>query len=183
LRLVRYRLRHALFGGGMSLPLVRERLEGLRAVAALLYDPITDRVVMVEQFRTGLLEQGRGAWTLEPVGGVVAPGDEPEEAARREAIEEAGVKLSGLELIGSFYVIPGYSDDQVTFYCGFVQAESAGGIHGLAEEGEDVRVVVLDAEQAISELFSGRINTTTAIIGIQWLAKHRARLCAAASTK
>jgi ADP-ribose pyrophosphatase len=94
-------------------------------------------------------------------------------------MEEAGCEILDLELIGSFYVSPGYSDDRVTFYCGLVRADSACGVHGLAEEGEDVRVVVLDAMQAFDELFSGRINSTTAIIGIQWLEKHRVRLCAA----
>lgn len=176
LNLVRYRLRHSMFRGGWSPPLIRERLEDLRAAAALLYDPRSDRVVLVEQFRVGVLERGRDAWTLEPVGGVVAPGADPAATVRREAQEEAGCEIAALEPIGTFYVSPGITDDRVALFCGCVDARTIGGIHGLQHEGEDIRAVVIDAEQAFSELFCGRISTTTAIITVQWLVMNRDRL-------
>jgi ADP-ribose pyrophosphatase len=122
------------------------------------------------------MEQGRGAWVLEPVGGVVERGSDPAAAVKREAMEEAGCDILALELVGTFYVSPGISDDQVTLYCGRVNAPSAGRIHGVWEEGEETKVVILDAEQAFRETFTGRINTMTAIIGIQWLAVNRRRL-------
>jgi ADP-ribose pyrophosphatase len=90
LKLDRYRLRHALFRGGLSAELVRERMERLRAASVLLYDPDEDAVVLVEQFRIGALELGRGAWLLETVGGYVGKRESPESVARREAMEEAG---------------------------------------------------------------------------------------------
>ncbi len=176
LKLVRYRLRHGLFRGGWSAPVVRERLEGLRAVAVLLYDPNRDQVVLVEQFRIGALEGGRGAWTLEPVGGVVEPGRDSARVVAQEAMEEAGCEIRALESIGTFLVSPGISDDRVGLFCGCVDAGSAGGVYGLQREGEDTRVVIVDLEQAIQELFAGRINTTTAIITIQWLVLNRDRL-------
>lgn len=179
LKLVRYQLRHTLFGGGWSRILVRERLEGLRAAVVLLYDPWRDVVVLVEQFRIGLLEQGAAAWILEPVGGIVAPGDTPEATVEREAREEAGCAILALEPIGRCYVSPGFSDDRIRLFCGCVQAPPDGGLHGLEEEGEDIRVAVLAVEQALEELFSGRIGSAAAIIGLQWLAAHRARLRAA----
>lgn len=176
LKLVRYRLRHSLFRGGWSRPIERERLEDLRAAVVLLYDPHLDRVVLVEQFRVGLLEQARNAWTLEPVGGVIMPGTDAATTVRREAREEAGCEVLALESIGTFYVSPGFSDDRIDLFCGCVGSERLGGIQGLPEEGEDIRVVKIDAEQAFAELFCGRINSTTAIIGIQWLAANRERL-------
>jgi ADP-ribose pyrophosphatase len=176
LKLVRYRLRHSLFAGGSSPPLVRERVEGLRAAVVLLYDPVRDRLVLVEQFRIGALEDGRGAWLLEPVGGVVADGQDPAQVVRREAMEEAGCEVLALEPVGTYYAAPGISDERITLYCGCVEAPVAGAIHGLADEGEDTRVVLLDAAQAARELFSGKINTATAIISIQWLVANRERL-------
>lgn len=172
----RYRLRHSLFAGGWSSVIERERTEYLNAVAALLYDPILDQVVMVEQFRIGALEQGRGAWTIEPVGGVLHNGEEPIAVARREAMEEAGCEIDALEYIGTYHVSPGVAADRVRLFCGRVSAPVAGGVHGLKEEGEETRVVVIDAEQVIRELFTGRIDTSSAIICTQWLSLNRERL-------
>lgn len=176
LRLVRYRLRHSLFGGGWGPVIERERIEYLKAVAAILYDPIRDQVVMVEQFRIGALEHGCRAWTLEPVGGVLESGEDAREAVKREAMEEAGCEVLDLLSIGTYHVSPGTAADRIRLFCGRVDAGRAGGIYGLREEGEDTRVAVIDAEQAIGELFSGRIDSAAAIIATQWLAMHRDRL-------
>jgi len=176
LRLVSYRLRHSLFAGGWSPVIERERIEYLNAAAAILYDAGHDQVVMVEQFRIGALEKGRGAWTLEPVGGIMKPGEDASEVVRREAMEEAGCEILDLKPIGAYHVSPGTSADRVRLFCGRVDAGRAGGIHGLSEEGEDTRVVVIDAEQAIGQLYSGSIDTSSAIIATQWLAINRDRL-------
>ncbi|MCB2262131.1 MAG: NUDIX domain-containing protein [Candidatus Thiosymbion ectosymbiont of Robbea hypermnestra] len=176
LRLARYRLRHSLFAGGWSPIIARERLEYLNSAAAILYDAGRDQLVMIEQFRIGALEHGHGAWTLEPVGGILKPGEDARELVRREAMEEAGCRISDLEPIGAYHVSPGTAADRVRLFCGRVDAASAGGIHGLSEEGEDTRVIVLDTEQAKRELYSGRIDTSIAIIATQWLLMNRDRL-------
>jgi ADP-ribose pyrophosphatase len=176
LKLVRYRLRHSLFAGGWSPIIERERIEYLNSAAALLYDAVRDQVVLVEQFRVGALEHGRGAWTLEPVGGVVKVGEDAGAVVRREALEEAGCEILDLASIGAYHVSPGTSADRIRLFCGRVDAARAGGIHGLRDEGEDTRVVVIDAEQAIGHLCSGKIDTSSAIIAIQWLAMNRGRL-------
>ena len=176
LRVDRYRLRHSLYAGGWSRELVRERVERLRAAAILLYDPDLDQVVMVEQFRIGAHEAGQGAWLLEIVGGYVPPEELPEAVARREAVEEAGCAVGEIEPIGEFYLSPGTSVERISLYCGRVRAPAGGAVHGLDHEGEDIRVEVLPADAAIAELFSGRVNSTTAIVTLQWLAAHRAGL-------
>jgi ADP-ribose pyrophosphatase len=176
LRVDRYRLRHSLYAGGWSRELVRERVERLRAAAILLYDPDADQVVMVEQFRIGGHEAGEGAWLLEIVGGYVPPEELPEAVARREAVEEAGCAVGEIEPIGEFYLSPGTSVERISLYCGRVRAPAGGAVHGLDHEGEDIRVEVLPADAAIAELFTGRVNSTTAIVALQWLSAHRARL-------
>ncbi len=176
LRVDRYRLRHSLFAGGWSRALVRERVERLRAAAVLLYDPDSDRVVMIEQFRIGAHEAGQGAWLLETIGGYVPPDESPEAVARREAVEEAGCEVGEIEPIGEFYLSPGTSVERISLFCGRVRAPQGGSLHGLDHEGEDIRVEVLAADAAIGELFSGRVNSTTAIITLQWLAANRDRL-------
>jgi ADP-ribose pyrophosphatase len=176
LRVDRYRLRHSLFAGGWSAELIRERVEGLRAAAVLLYDPDTDQVVMIEQFRIGAHEAGKGAWLLEPVGGYVAPGEDGADVARREAMEEAGCEVADLVPIGEFYLSPGTTSERIGLFVGRVHAPSANGIHGLEHEGEDIRVEVLASDDAIGELYAGRANSTTAIILLQWLATNRRKL-------
>ena len=92
-RLERVRLRHSLHRGGMSPVLVRETLEKGDVVAVLPYDPVADAVVMIEQFRVGAIGAPRGAWLLEIVAGLMEPGEQPDDVARREATEEAGLAL------------------------------------------------------------------------------------------
>lgn len=176
LTLVRYRLRHSLFAGGWSQLIERERIEYFNAVAAILYDAMRDRIVMVEQFRIGALEHGDGAWTFEPVGGVLKAGEHAIEVLRREAREEAGCEIRALEPIGAFHASPGTSADRVRLFCGRVDSSQVAGIHGLEAEGEETRVVLIDAEQAVRELYTGRIDTSAGIIATQWLLMNRDRL-------
>jgi ADP-ribose pyrophosphatase len=176
LTLARYRLRHRLYGGGWSELITRERIEHLNSAAILLYDPSRDQVVMVEQFRIGALECGPGAWVVEPPGGVVAAGEDPATVAVREAREETGCLVTDVQPIASFHVSPGVAAERIHLFCGRTDATSAGGIHGLASEGEDIRVLVLDAPQALDDVRTGRMDTMTAIIALQWLELNRPRL-------
>jgi len=175
LQLHRHRLRHQSYLGGWCPEVVRERLEGLNAVSVLLYDPDLDQVVMVEQFRVGLLEDPAGPWVLETVGGYWGPEESAEEVACREALEEADCELLELLPICEFYTSPGLSSERISLFCARVDSAGAGGVHGLAHEGEEIRVVVLSAEQAIAALY-GRINSTSSLIAVQWFAAHREEL-------
>ena len=171
--LKRFRLRHSLYAGGWSPEIIRERVERKEASSVLLYDAGADHLVMIEQFRIGALESGRGAWLLETVGGLIEPGQRSEEVARRESLEETGCEVLELRPICEFLVSPGTATEKIHLYCGRVDARQAGGIFGLAEEGEDIRVEVLTFEAAAKELYGGRINSTSAIIAVQWLVQHR----------
>ena len=175
LKLKGYRLEHQCFAGGWCRALERERVEGNHAVSVLLYDPIRDQVVLVEQFRIGVVGHHEPPWLLETVGGYVEEGETLEAVARRETLEEAGCEIEELLFIGTFFTSPGWSSERISLYCGLVDSRRADGIHGLAAEGEDIRVVVMAAEQAIGELF-GRANSTSVVVGLQWLAANRERL-------
>ena len=172
----RYHIRHSLFAGGVSPIIVRERVESFQAASVLLYDPSLDKVVMIEQFRIGAIDDPGGAWILEVIGGVIEKGQTAEDVARREAVEEAGCPIRRLEPICNFMVSPGFSTERIFLFCGEVDASSAGGIHGLAHEGEDIRVDVLSSDEVIGELYGGRINCTSAIVAVQWFVMNRERL-------
>jgi ADP-ribose pyrophosphatase len=175
-RLERVRLRHSLHDGGMSPALLRETVEKGNVAAMLPYDPVTDTVVLIEQFRVGAIGDRRDAWLLEIVAGLIEPGELPEEVARREASEEAGLAVGRLEPIARFFATPSKSSELTHMYCGEVDATGAGGVHGLAHEGEDIRVIPMPAERAFDLLEIGRIDSAWPMIALMWLRKHRERL-------
>ncbi len=175
-RLERYRLRHELFAGGWSGELKRELLERGHAVAVLLYDSDREQVVMVEQFRIGAMASGEHAWMLEVVAGIIEADEDPQEVARRESREEAGCTVQALIPISRFIPSSGGCSEHVTLYCGRVDAANADGIHGLADEGEDIRVRVLPVAEALALLEDGTVLSAMTLIALQWLALNRSRL-------
>jgi ADP-ribose pyrophosphatase len=178
-RIDRYRLRHRLFAGGWSGAFDREVFERGHAVGVLPYDPAADAIVLIEQFRIGALVAGMEPWLIEVVAGIVEEGEESEEVARREALEEAGLAIQALLPMCHYLVSPGASSEAVHLYCGRIDSRGAGGIHGLAEEHEDIRVDVLPYAEAMRWLAEGRITNATALIALQWLGLNRDRVRAA----
>lgn len=171
-----YRLKHTLFAGGWSEPIERELFRRNNCVGVLLYDPERDAVVLIEQFRVGAITHDIPAehcWLLEIVAGGIEDGETPEQVAYREAEEEAGCQIQALKLIKRFYTTPGGCSELLSLFCGKIDSSEVGGIHGLADEQEDIRVSVVSFAEAYQLLESGRINSGIPIIAIQWLALHR----------
>jgi ADP-ribose pyrophosphatase len=176
-RMDRYRLRHRKFDGTWTKEISREIFERGHAVAALLYDPAEDAVVMVEQFRLPAYIAGRSAWCLETPAGIVKPGEELAEVARREAREETGCEIIGeLRQIGQFMASIGGSTEIVTVFLGQVDSKTADGLHGVADEEEDIRVHVIPADEAIRKADEGEVENAASVIALNWLARHRASL-------
>jgi ADP-ribose pyrophosphatase len=177
-RLDRYRLRHRLYGGGWSEEMEREVFERHATVGVLLYDPQRDSVVLVEQFRLPAHLAGFPSWQLEIVAGLVDhAGESLDELARREAKEEAGIEILGeLVPIHRFMPSTGACTERVDAFCGRVDARGAGGIHGVAHEHEDIKVVVLSYRDAMKLVRSDKIGNGLTVLTLYWLATHRARL-------
>lgn len=175
-KLDRLRLRHRQFSGEMGPTLSRELFVRHDAVCVLPYDPQRDTVVLIEQFRVGAMQKATNPWMLELVAGLIDKDEEPEEVARREAVEEANLTLGALWPITQYFPSPGGSDELVYLYVGRCDSEGAGGVHGLAEEGEDIRVHVWPLEDALQAVKDGRINNAASIIALQWLALNRSEV-------
>lgn len=174
-RLHRLTLSHPRFEGG-RIRIQREILDRGDAVCVLLYDPVRDAVVLVEQFRAGALTKTDAPWLLELVAGMVEPGESPEEVARRESVEEAGIELGELIPITGYLPSPGGCDEWIELYCALVDAPETGGVFGLDEEGEDIKVHVIPAADAFELVRQRSINNAAAIIALQWLELNHARL-------
>ncbi len=175
-RVERLRLRHRLFAGGWSGTISRELFERGHAAAVLPYDPWRDAVVLIEQFRVGALDWPGGPWLLEIVAGMIEPGETSADVVRREAEEEAGCRIDRLEPIHEYHVSPGGTSERIELFCGRVDSRGVGGLHGLSDEDEDIRVTVHPFVDAFALLEAGRLPSATPIIALQWLERHRARL-------
>ena len=172
----RYQLRHRKFDGGWTDPLIREVFERGHAVGVLLYDPDRDAVVLIEQFRIGAAAAGRPAWLIEVVAGMISPGESDAAVAQRETFEETGCAVTDLVQICDFLVSPGGTSERIALFCGRVTSDTAGGIHGLAHEQEDIRVRVMTTDDAIALLDANVIDNATTIIALGWLARNRETL-------
>ncbi len=171
-------LRFRRFDGTMSDPVTRAGFVAGDAVTVLPYDPVRDRVLLIEQFRAGPYMRGdRHPWSLEPVAGRIDPGEAPEVAARREAHEEAGLALGALELVARYYPSPGAVSEYLYSYVGIADLpDGVAGIHGAAEEHEDIRGLVLDFAGLQALLASGEAENGPLVLTAWWLTAHRARL-------
>ena len=167
-RMSKLTLKHRLFNGGQSQSLTRERFDRGPAVGVLLYDQTRDIVVLIEQFRVGALNEA-SPWIFELVAGMVETGEQPEDVAHRETLEEAGAKLEKLIPICDYLVSPGGTDEKLHVYLGLVDSAPIHGIHGLAEEGEDIKIHKVSSQQAFDGVADGTINNGATVIAIQWL--------------
>jgi ADP-ribose pyrophosphatase len=170
-RLDRYTLKHRMFSGNWSPEVTRDVFERGNAAAVVLFDPDLDQLVLVEQFRPGVYAAGdERPWTLEIVAGIVEEGEDVADLVRREAREEANIEITGLIEIPGIYSTTGGCSEYFWLFCGQVDASNAGGIHGKDDEGEDIRVVVMDRADAMTAIEDGRIQAGFTVVALQWLA-------------
>ena len=176
-RLEKYWLTHTLYNGGWSEQICRELFVRGRCVAVLLYDPHTDKVVLIEQFRAGAILNPDKAWLIEIVAGAIEEGETAVEVAHREALEEAGCIIQELRVISEFYTTPGGAAERITLFCGKVDSTKiVEGVHGLAEEQEDILVRTVDFSEAYRMVESNEIDSAIPILAIQWLALNKQAL-------
>jgi ADP-ribose pyrophosphatase len=169
----RYFFRHSLHQGGESPVISREVFERGHAAGVLPYDPIRDEVVLIRQFRAGSYVAGRHPWGWEVVAGIIDEGETPEQVVRREAIEEAGLKIGDLVPIYNLMMSPGAVSESCALFLGRVDSTNAAGVFGLASEDEDILVKVMPFAEACAMLDRGEIDNAAAVIALQWLALHR----------
>jgi ADP-ribose pyrophosphatase len=170
--------RHKRFDGIPSAERTWELFRRGRAAALLPYDPWTDSVVLIEQFRLPALAGGVDPIMVEVPAGLCDAGEDPAETVRRETQEETGVTCDRLETIGDFILSPGGSDERCAMFAGRVHAPAAdpdglSGRFGLASEDEDIRVRVWPADRAIAAAVAGVFPNSVTTIALLWLAARR----------
>jgi len=177
-RIDQYTLRHRRFDGQWTGEMQREIFERGHAAAVLLYDPDLGQFVMCEQFRIGAYAGGMSCWQLENVAGIIEEGETPEDVCRRETEEEAGRKLLDLWPIQRYLASPGGTTESIYLYLGRVSAKGAGGVFGVPDENEHIRVSVMDEAEARTLMDAGKIENAATLIALQWFFLNRDKVLA-----
>jgi len=170
-RVERYTVRNRLFAGGWSEPYQREIVGRPPVAGALPYDPISDQVVLIEQFRAGALLRQESPWLWEIVAGIMdrEHPESHEELIRREVKEETGLEVLDLQIIHDYLVSPGGSSESFRLFCARVDATQAPAFCGVADEQEDIKVHVIPSKTAFEYVRAGKIYNSPALIALQWL--------------
>jgi nudix-type nucleoside diphosphatase (YffH/AdpP family) len=158
---------------GSTVRIQREVVDHGSAVAVLLYDPRRDAVVLVRQFRAASFYLDRDPFILEAPAGLMDD-NAPDEAVRREAMEETGYRIEKLIHLFSMFGSPGALAEEVVLFVGLVDQSSRiedGG--GLDDENEDIEVVELALADAFAMIASGEISDAKTIILLQWAMMNR----------
>ena len=173
-----YDLAFRRFDGSHSAVVNRAVFISCDAVTILPYDPVRDRVLVIEQFRAGPFARGdRNPWSLEAVAGRIDPGETAEQAGRREALEEAGLKLGALLPVANYYPSPGGKSEYLYCYVRLADLpDTAARIGGVEDEAEDIRAHVIPFERLMDLVASGEAENAPLILSAMWLQRERGRL-------
>lgn len=177
-----YDLSFRRFDGSMSPIINRAAFISGDAVTVLPYDPVRDRVLLIEQFRAGPFSRGDAQpWQLEAIAGRIDPEETPEAAARREAVEEAGLTLGALLPVAGYYPTPGAKSE---FLYSFVAVadlpDDSAGVYGVEGEAEDILGHLISFDALMALVASGEVANAPLILTAFWLQRERAHLRAAA---
>lgn len=177
-----YGLTFRRYDGTQSEKVTRAVFVATDAVILLPYDPVRDRVLLIEQFRPGPFARGDDLpWQLEPIAGRLDAEENPETCARREAQEEAGLELSELHEVANCYASPGCSTEYFNIYVGLAALpDGVEGVSGLEQEAEDIRSYVYSFDELMQMVDGKQIVNAPLVLAALWLARHRDRLRATA---
>jgi ADP-ribose pyrophosphatase len=159
---------HSLHSGDMTGAIDVELFVRGDVVGLLPYDPVSDKVALIEQFRIGAMHNKPDPWLVQIIAGMIDTDETPEQVVIREAKEEAGIELASVELISRYIASPGASTEEVYVFYAETDLSQVEGTHGLVEEDEDILVKVMSADDAIALLDSGEIKNALSIIALQW---------------
>lgn len=140
--------------------IVREVEDHGNGAAVLPYDPERGVALLARQLRTGPLFAGAAdPLLLEAPAGLIDPGETSADCARREALEEVGVRLDAVDAVASAFSCPGVSTERLFLFLGAYQASDrveAGG--GLAGEHEAIEVVEVELSDLARMAEAGEVE-------------------------
>jgi len=146
----------------------REIFSGAHVSILLPYDPIKKTILLLKQFRAGVIKRGNNPIITEIVAGIIDKGENAEEAAKRECKEETGCEVNKIVDIFSYYPAPGSSESYYHFFLGEINAFEGERIMGQKNENEDILVKSYHVDEVRNLLEQKKIINGVTIIALQW---------------
>lgn len=147
------------------------------AVGFLPYDPERRVVLLAQLFRPPVLYEHQGQQLIEASAGLIDEGETGEEAARREAMEELGVRLTDLEPVGRFWSTPGTSTERLElFLARYGQADRLGPGGGAKGEHEGIKVLEPGLAEVWAQIEAGEVCDLKTLALVQALKLRRPKL-------
>lgn len=166
-------LKHRLFQQSDYTSVIhRELVQRPEAAGVLIYNDHQQKFALIEQFRIGAMDDQDSPWQLEVIAGVLDGDESPESCIRRESLEESGCELQDLQHLFSFYPSAGACAELFHLYSAEAELPEQGGIFGVADEGENIQLHILDYADIRSLLTNGRLRNAPVIMALQWLEQH-----------
>jgi len=131
----------------------------VRHPGAVTIVPLLDdgRICFVENYRVAVGER-----LVELPAGTLEPPEEPMKTALRELAEETGYRAAHIEFLTTFCMSPGILDEKMYVY---VASGLTAGDMAL-EAGEDIRVLLLTWQEALTRVRDGRIHDAKSVAGL-----------------
>lgn len=162
---------------GGTLQVKRLVFERGHAVAILGYDPDRDEVLLINEMRPGLLAAGEYPFSDALPAGMIDKGEDAMTAASREMMEETGLELKEPSIIhAGAYVSSGGTSERIALVFGVIDSSKAGGVHGHESEGENIRSVVVSADEFLRRAESGDLKDMKSLVAAFWLASNKPKL-------
>ena len=159
---------HKKHDGSWNNNVSREVFSGAHVSTLLPYDPIKKKILLLKQFRAGVIERGNDPIITEIVAGIIDEGETPKDAALRECKEETGCKVNKITNIYSYYPAPGSSESFYHLFLGEIDAFEGERVFGQENENEDILVKSYSVEEVKKLLLEKKIITGITLIALQW---------------
>lgn len=148
--------------------LARETYEGGDGAGVLLYNIAQRTVILTRQFRFPAYQVGEAGDLIEVCAGKL-DGDDPVTAAKKEAEEESGYRVTEIEeVMAGVFMSPGSVTERLWLYIAAYDATSRvsdGG--GLVDEGEDIEVIEMGFDAALEMVANGGIRDAKTVLLLQ----------------
>ena len=164
----KYEIIHKKHNGEWTSNVEREIFSGAHVSTLLPYDPIKKEIILIQQFRAGVLSRYDENYLLEIVAGIIDEGENPEETAIRECYEETGCEVKEIRPIQSYFPAPGSSESYYHIYLGEIQAFDGERIRGLEKENEDILVKSFKVDEVRQMLKEKKIINGLTLVALQW---------------
>jgi len=164
----KYQFIHQKHDGNWTNEVQREIFSGAHVSTLLPYDPIKKEIILIKQFRAGIISRYDNDYLYEIVAGIIDNNEKPKETARRECLEETGCEVNNIKTIQSYFPAPGSSESYYHLFLGEVNSFKGERIMGLKSENEDILVKAFKVDHVRKMLKKKQIINGLTLIALQW---------------